>query len=132
LAGCEKKEWQVGVMVGSYVGHNGRGLRAAFEGSRIVGVKKSKELGQSNCRSARYSVLHVTGGSGSCHHTPIGAVILGADRGLHGKKGIEHIVYFNHFVNTACRQFGGASGVESGDLGTDETFWASVRHCIGT
>lgn len=119
-------------MVGSHVGNNCRGLCAAFEGSRSVGVKKSKELGQSNGRSARYSVFHVTGGRGSCHHTPIGAVVLGADRGPHGRKGIEDVVHLDHFVNTVCRQFGGAGGVEGGDLGTYEALRASARHSVGT
>jgi hypothetical protein len=106
-------------VVGSHVRHDGSGLVTTFEG-RIVGVEKSKELGHSNRRAPGYSVLHVTGGCGSRHHTPIAAVVLGANRVPHGSKGIEDIINLNHLDNGVCSQFGGASRVELGDLGTNE------------
>jgi len=118
-------------VVSSHVGDDGRGLCTTFEG-RIIGVKKRKELGQFKRRSAGYSVLHVTSGRGRCKHTPVGAVVLGADRGAHGNQGIQDIVHLDYFIDAVCRQFRGASSVEGGDLGTDETFRASARHGIGT
>lgn len=123
--GLEEDEWQVGVVIGGGVGHDGGDRVAALEGG-VVGVKEGEEAGNAEGRSVTGDIFtDFAGGRSRGIDTPRPVIGLGTCGSAHGQERVKDVVDFDNIAVRAGGQFGRTRGEEVRELGANAAFWAS-------
>ena len=125
--GLEEDEWEVGVVIGGGVGHNGRDRGTALESSGVVNVEQGKEAGEAQGRSGTGDIFtDFTSGRSRGINTPCAVIGLGTRGSAHGQERVKDVVDFDDIGNVAGGQFGRTRGEEARELGADTAFWARI------
>ncbi len=99
-AGLEEDEWEVGVVIGGGVGHNGRDRGTALESSRVVDVEQGKEAGEAQGRSVTGDIFtDFASGRSRSIDTPCAVIGLGTRGGAHGQERVKDVVDFDDIGN---------------------------------